>query len=350
MLIDRYLMREIGTSFAAVAVVLTVIFLSYSLSRYLTDAASGLFEAAEVARLTFYKSIIALEVLLPLAFYFGVIVGFGRLSGSSELMALRACGLREARLKRPLFVAALLLAAVVAAFSFNVRPQAYAEIYAMKDAAEAAAELDRIRPRRFYLYENTERAVYVDDIADKGRELRGVFIRDRGERELEVISAVSGRLEAYVTADSHRLVLSDASIVRSVARGRDFSGRFDTLTLNVRAENPVAYRYRTKAEPTTGLALSPAAADRAELQWRLSTPLSTILLALTALSMSAPQPREGRFARLPLAVGIYAVYYNLLGVGRSWVEQQAMSSLWWVPGLLAAGLALNLLRRRRTLA
>ena len=36
-----------------------------------------------------------------------------------------------------------------------------------------------------------------------------------------------------------------------------------------------------------------------------------------------------------LAVVIYALYYNMLGVARTGVEQQATASLWWAPGLLA---------------
>ena len=42
MVLDRYLLRKIGASFAAVAAALTVVFLAYSLTRFLTDAAGGL--------------------------------------------------------------------------------------------------------------------------------------------------------------------------------------------------------------------------------------------------------------------------------------------------------------------
>ena len=35
-----------------------------------------------------------------------------------------------------------------------------------------------------------------------------------------------------------------------------------------------------------------------------------------------------------LAVVIYALYYNLLGVARTSVEQEATPYLWWAPGLL----------------
>ena len=210
MLLDRYLIREIGASFAAVAIILTVIFLAYSLTRFLADAAGGLLSAPEVARLTAYKSAIALEVLLPLAFYFGVIGGCGRLNQHNELIVLRACGVTKARRDRPLLLLGLLLAAVVAALSVNVRPWAYGAMFQLKDTAAASTELDRIKPQRFYLYEDRDRTVYVERSTDRGRALRGIFIRTRQADGLELITAPRGELAAFVSAERHRLVLHAA--------------------------------------------------------------------------------------------------------------------------------------------
>ena len=40
----------------------------------------------------------------------------------------------------------------------------------------------------------------------------------------------------------------------------------------------------------------------------------------TKLRLGDSKPREGRYTRIPIAIGVYAVYYNLLGVSRTWVE------------------------------
>jgi lipopolysaccharide export system permease protein len=67
----------------------------------------------------------------------------------------------------------------------------------------------------------------------------------------------------------------------------------------------------------------------------MSTPISALLLALAAIPLSRSRPRQGRYAKMLLALGIYAIYFNLLDVSRSWVEQGASDYIWWVPGLLA---------------
>ena len=92
--------------------------------------------------------------------------------------------------------------------------------------------------------------------------------------------------------------------------------------------------YKTKSGNTFDLSQSSDPEDRAELQWRISTPLSALLLTLLAIPLSRSRPRQGRYARMLLALAIYAVYFNLLDVSRTWVEQGTAAYIWWAPGLL----------------
>jgi lipopolysaccharide export system permease protein len=104
-------------------------------------------------------------------------------------------------------------------------------------------------------------------------------------------------------------------------------------------ENPVAptgvYYHRTM--PTQRLWQQPDAGNIAELQWRLAVPLSAPLLALLAIPLSQVSPRQGRYARLFLAIFVCIVYFNLLTMSKRWVAKGLLSptlGLWWVHLLL----------------
>jgi len=125
MIIDRYLRREISVPFLAVSVVLSAIFVTYSLTRFLIDANAGLLRPPEVLQLTFLKSLISLEVLLPLSLYLAVLIGLGRLHSDSEIYAMRSGGISEMRALRPIVGMAILLAILIGLFSLFVRPWAY---------------------------------------------------------------------------------------------------------------------------------------------------------------------------------------------------------------------------------
>lgn len=334
-IIDHYLVREIMHPLLAICIALVVIFITYSLSRFLVDADAGLLQAGEVAQLTLLKSIISLDVLLPLSVFLAVMTGLGRLYTDSEIYAMRASGISEAHLLRPLMRLTLVLAIVVALLSTWARPWAYKQSYAIRTAAEASAETGRIREARFYSFGESERTVFIEHIAENGSDLDGIFVRTRKGDDLQVITASGGTFEYLAKPMFHRLQLIDARVFKKVQDGTDFSALFGTFTIWLPVEGPQSPEYKVKSAPTWSLSKSVDPMERAEFQWRLSTPVSMFLLALAAIPLSRSRPRQGRYAKMLLALVIYAVYFNLLDVSRSWVEQGSSAHIWWVPGLLA---------------
>ena len=91
-IIDNYLIREVLHPLLAICTALVVIFITYSLSRFLVDADAGLLQPGEVVQLTLLKSIISLDVLLPPSLFLAVMTGLGRLYTDSEIYAMRAGG------------------------------------------------------------------------------------------------------------------------------------------------------------------------------------------------------------------------------------------------------------------
>ncbi|MEJ8567136.1 LPS export ABC transporter permease LptF [Elongatibacter sediminis] len=334
MIVDRYMMREVGLPFAAVAGVLVVIFASYSLTRHLVDANAGLLLPGEVFRLTALRALISLEVLLPLSFFLAVMIGMGRLYSDSEIYAMRGGGISERRLMRPVMMLALLLAVVTAGLSLAGRPWAYSTAYQLRAEASAAAEIDRIREARFYRFGETGRTVFIEHMNAGGNTVNGIFVRHRDGDDIEVITAVNGQLEQFARPDHHRLVLFDAQVFKRVAGAPDLVARFGSFSLWLPVGEPEPVGHHAKASPSMSLESSSDPTDRAEWQWRLSTPVSALLLALLAIPLSRGRPRQGRFGRIIVALGLYAVYFNLLDVSRTWVEQGSVRTIWWAPGVL----------------
>lgn len=349
-IIDHYLVHEVTQPFLVIFTALVIIFITFSLSRFLVDADAGLLQPSEVARLTLLKSLISLDVLLPLSLFLGVMTGLGRLYTDSEIYAMRASGISEATLLRPLMFLALVLAVAVGLLSTQARPWAYSQSFAIRAMAEASAETGRIKAAQFYDFDGSDRTVFIEHIAENGRDLEGVFIRARKGDDLQVITAAKGEFDYFFKPSLHRLILNDARILKKVKDGMDLSGEFGSFTLYLPAESPKAPGYKVKSASTNSLRKSSDPVDRAEFQWRLSTPVSALLLALAAIPLSRSRPRQGRYAKMLLAIGIYAVYFNLLDVSRSWVEQGNSAYIWWVPGLLSlvvAGLYLPAFLRIR---
>jgi len=337
--------------FLAVVTVLLVIFVGYSLSRFLHQADAGLLNTNEVAILTLLKVLIALEVLLPIGLFFGLMLGLGKLHNDSEIVALHAGGISESRMVRPIVGLAVPLCLLIACLSIYVRPWAYTQTYEMLAVAEASSDIERIKAGQFYLTRKdaaeltpdsegepdkpSDRAIFIERISPE-QALDHVFIRTRRGDELQIISAHSGLLLENPDADHSSLELENARIYKRVDDGPNLFAQIGHFTMRVDAEPPEPPAYKSKAIASATLAASDSPKDRAEYQWRISNPVTTLLLALLAIPLSRSKPRHGRYAKLLLAFLIYATYYNLIGISRTWVEQQTASSIWWAPSLLAA--------------
>ncbi len=347
MILYRYLVWETAKPFCVAILFLVGVFVTYSLTRFLTEANEGLLGVSAVFLLTGLKALIALEVLLPIALYIALIVALGRLYSDWEIVALKASGFSEGRVLAPVLGMAAVVALTVAALSLWGRPWAYEALYRSKAVAEAEVELDALPAGQFHVQADGRRTVYLASRDGADGALSGVFVHSRKGGVLELISAGGGRLHSYARSDAHQLDLTDGVVYRQSPNTEDLVGRFREMTLWVPADAPAPLGYRPRMAGTAQLLASPRNEDRAEAQWRLSTALSTLLLALTAVPLSRTRPHSGRYARVLLAVIIYSLYFNFLGIARSEVEQGALAHLWWAPAGFAALLAPVWLAARR---
>ena len=103
--------------------------------------------------------------------------------------------------------------------------------------------------------------------------------------------------------------------------------------------------------PTRELLRSLSSADAAELHWRMSAPISAILLSLLAVPLARTGPRQGRYGKLAMGIGVYLVYANMLGATQVGIEQGRIPALlgMWPVHLVVAAIAAWLLWRQHRL-
>src|SRR6266852_5798406 len=79
MIITRYLLREILGPFAIVLSVLSVLFTSFGAASFLSDAVNGLLPTDTIVQVIGLRTLIALEMLIPISLYLSVVMALGRL-------------------------------------------------------------------------------------------------------------------------------------------------------------------------------------------------------------------------------------------------------------------------------
>lgn len=337
--------KPIVLSFALLA----ALFVFFATADLLNDAVGRLLSAASLPRLLLVQTLIACEVLIPSALYFGVVDGLGRMYRNSELMIFYANGWSEARTALTLSQILIPAAILVAVLSMFVRPMAYEISYALESESAKRLEPESLVPGRFYPLADAEMTLSVGGV--DGDVMLDVFVQGDGEDGSRVIRAREGRLlELATNAPGERLIdLTDGYAYR-LGQGTDHEYTYERLQLRLEAPEPVSEVRNRRAQPTAALFGSDNPKEVAELQWRLSLPFTSLLLGLLAIPLARSAPRKSRFRQMLFAILAYAVVFNLAIIAKGWVESGVVGTfpgLWWVHGILL--LALILLLRRPAL-
>ena len=345
-LISRYVLRETFSSWLLVTAVLVVIFMSNQFAETLDDAAGNELPRDAVFAVLGLTSLQYITWLAPIGLFLGILLALARMNRDSEMVALEACGVGPPRLLLPIGLLTLILSASVAWLSLVGTPEASRQVEQIRLEARESLEIGVLEAGTFTSPDSGETIIYAQEV--EGNEIHDIFIqRNDGNRATVIVAA---RGERRLEADGQlSFVLYDGRRYEGVPGERSFRiVEFAEHGMPVRivqrrdGEQPVGTK--TLAE----LAGSPDPADRAELQWRISSPLSLFILALLAVPLSRSRPREGRYARIGIGILIYITYLNLLSIARAWVERDVAPEwlgVWWVHLALGA-LGLLLLGRQ----
>ena len=344
-IIDRYLIREITLTLLATALALLAMVLSHRLAGYLSKAASGLLARDSIFLLLGLQAINFLAVLIPLAFLLSIMLALGRLYRDHEMTALAACGHGPLSVYRAVFLLAAPLALFTAGLSFLVVPAIMEFQFEVLAKARKEAEISMFTPGAFREVLDGRHVVYIGALNE--RELRNVFIQSREPNgAISITTGMQGRQETSEDG-IHNIVLEHGYRYRGTpGQGNYDMLQFERATVPVdTAPPPQDWRHR-ETLPTRQLWGSSEPGYVAELQMRLNGPIQVLIIALWAPLLARPRPREGRYGRMVAAMLIYAINFNLVGVGESWLSHGVVGlslGLWWVHGLfLLFGLGLLL--------
>ena len=350
--LDRYVLREVAVSLAAVTGVLLVILAGYQLARILGTAAANGFPRDVVFALIGLTTLQNLMLLVPIAMLLAVMLAFGRLYHDSEMAAVRACGLGPVRLYLPVYALAIPVAVALAWLAFVMGPAARDSAESLRGRATRDAQFGRLEPGTFRTFAGG-RAVFFAEQSGPGGRLINVFVQRHVEDKVEVATAAWAEQRSEDGGKVQIVVLHDGERIEGVPGRADFRRiRFAVHGIPVVVPEPGAGRDLPERKTTGELLDSATLVDVAELQRRGSLPLMVLVLGLVAVPLSALRPREGRYARVAVAILAYFVYSNLLSASEVWIEKGALSpavGTWWVHGLFAAA-GLVLLHRQSPLA
>lgn len=336
MLITRYLAKEVLTTLTVIITVLLVVFLSNRLLLLLEMATLGQFPVAVVMKLVLLNAPALIGMLMPMALFFAILLSYGRLYIDNEMTVLSACGFSQAQLLKSTFYIACFVASIVAFCVLYIGPKFMADYARLSRQSGTAVLVDAIMPGQFHAMDAGRAVIYTQKKTDEG--MQGIFMAQQKqagkEKYWQIMTANRGESRQDATHGSYFLAQEGELVKMVPGQGQVDLAAFDSLGVRLNKAEP-AHITKAKALPTSTLwPLNNANLKyAAELQWRLSFPILTILFALLAVPIAKINPRQGRFAKFIPGALLAITYANLLISARKWVGMGKIPvwiGLWWL--------------------
>ncbi|MER2492031.1 LPS export ABC transporter permease LptF [Catenovulum sediminis] len=338
MIIFRYIFGETFKAQFAVFSVLMAIFSSQTLMRVLDDAMDGALPTELVLSMLSLSIPPLAGLILPLSLFIGIFLAHGQMYADSEMTVLKACGVSEWYITRVTLSLALIIAVLTGMYALFWTPQAYQDREELREKIRADVGISSLIPGQFRESSNKKAVIFIHGSEERGVNFDRVFVAqvspsEENQNRFDVVYAKQGHMETLADGTEHLILQKGAAYQGTTGRMDYQLTDFTSYSMIVKERTIEEQRLRLMAVPSVELWGSTETAEIAELQWRISLPLSVLIVAMIAVPLARVNPRQGKYAKLVPAFAIYLCYFLLLMAGKSALEDGKIPpglGLWWI--------------------
>lgn len=334
-ILQRALLKELLATFLAVLVVLLLITFGSEVTRVLAKAVRGDIPADLVMDLMIFKLVRAQDVVLPLVALIAVMLTFGRMHQDQEIVVMQTGGIGLGFFRKTVVLFLIPLTLLLYWVMLFVFPWSYQNERTLINDALSKNSYVNIEAATFNELVNNQGVIYAQEVSNDGR-MSQVWV-----------SLKTSENDLILTAREGQFIRNADEVILSLKNGWRYSNlrvmTSDELASNrkplevqkfehfegILPKTVASYRYaKIDEKPIEELWLYQTSRERALLHSRLSIPLSILVLGLIGLRLSKTGPRQGRFAKLFIALLIFIIY-NQLVLSADDIAKEGGSPVWF---------------------
>lgn len=349
--IHRYIIKEIAVPTGLGLLIFTFVLLMGRILKLVEMVINKGVPFTETAKLFAYLLPAFLVITLPLALLLGILLGFGRLSTDSEIVALKSSGISLYGLMKPVVALALLVCSITGVLTIYLEPTGNSafrnQIFQIATNRASVGIQARVFNEEF-----DGLVLYANELDERRGVMEGVFISDeRVGNTPAVILARTGRVIPQRETHTLTLRLENGAIHRQPMNQDPGTYQiigFTAYDINLNmgqqlqsaANRRIKEKELTNAQIRAALRKASTVAERnsytVELHKRFILPLAPLVFALIGVPLGIQSHRSGRGGGFTLSLVIFLIYYLLLSLAETLAIEGGLSPVptLWLPTLL----------------
>ena len=344
-IISRYLLKNLAVFFIAIFFIIALIVFGNQFVLTVQESVEHGIPIQELMPIVGFNMLRDLPVILSLAFFLSIIISISQLYNNSEAVVMNSIGMGDKNFVYLLQPVVIFLFILVFILTIYAVPWAKQQKSVAEDETVNASEFSFITEGKFESFKNGEIVFYAsessqDDIEGE-QNMEEIFIYVSNETSPIVVLASEATKYTDTKNESIYLRLKDGVRYEGLPGDENVNildfDRYDLEIVSGEVQKSLSNFTEIEEKTTIDLLLQGGKLANAEIQWRLSQPISILILSIIGVFLGKTSPRTGKGVNLLFGVIIFMLYNNGLLVAKNSIESGQLNpylGLWSIHILL----------------
>jgi len=334
-IISRYLLTNLFVFFFAITFIIVLIVFGNQFVLTVQEGISFGIPIKELMPLVGFNMLRDIPIILTLSLFLSIIITISQLYKNSEAVVMNSIGLGDRafmNLIKPIifFTFIIIFYLTMFAVPWAKQQKTYAE-----DETVNASEFSFITAGKFESFKNGDIVFYAseslsNDIAGE-QNMEEIFIYALENENPVIVVASEAKKYTDAKSDSIYLRLKNGTRYDGLPGDENINilnfEKYDLEIVSGDIQKSIVSFSEIEERNTIDLLREGGVNANAEIQWRISQPISVLILSIFGVFLGKSSPRTGKGINLIFGVVIFMLYNNALLVSKSAIESGQLSPL-----------------------
>ena len=326
--IARYIRRNLVTLFFAIFFIIGLFVFGNRIVLTVQESFEQGIPFQELIPLISFNMIRDVTLIITLSFFLAIILSISQLYKNSEAIVMNSMGLSDKHFVVFIQPTVLLTFILITFLTIYAVPWAKQQKNIVEEETKNASEFSFITKGEFEEYKQGDIVFYasesktLDTLGEQN--LEEIFIYSNNEEKPMIVLASEARKYIDPRTNSTYLRLKDGIRYQGIPSDENISilnfELYDLEIISGELQKSLAIYTKIEGKSTVDLIKAGGSYANAELQWRLSQPITVLILSFFGIFLGKTSPRGGKGVNLLIGIIVFMLYNNGLLVAKRAIE------------------------------
>tara|TARA_B110000858_G_C17770557_1_gene459379 strand:- start:79 stop:1245 length:1167 start_codon:yes stop_codon:yes gene_type:complete len=332
-IISRYLIRNLAVIFFAITFIIGLIVLGNQFVLTAQESIEHGIPIQELLPLIGFNMLRDIPIILTLSFFLSIIITISQLYNNSEAIVINSIGGGEIFFINS--IKPIILISFIGIFFLTIfavpwakQQKSYAE-----DKTVNASEFSFITEGKFESFKNGNIIFYASESSmisnDDGQNMEEIFIYAYDENNPIIVLASEAKKYSDSENKSIYLRLKNGIRYEGLPGNKNINildfDQYDLEIVSGEVQKSLLGFSEIEEKKSVDLITQGGVLANAELQWRISQPISILILSVFGVFLGKSSPRSGRGVNLLIGILIFMIYNNTLVIAKKSIEDGVLN-------------------------